>query len=311
MATEDRTAGRFQDKDLQTVSQAPDFHSKSRIWHLMIAGSFAGSVETMAMSPVYAVRQYMVIRSFSKQPGGIQHGFHFTIQRMIPSTLYPRIWMFGTRPAHAVYFSVYEVSKEFLSARNPKNSVAHAISGVFTIASSCLVFTPINMVNTSLLIGNYKGVLDYVKRVTHEEGLGAFYGSYMNRIMTYAPYSAVQFAMYEQAKRRPMEISPESECWLVHVTAGAAAGASVAAMTTPLYNVKARLSRCVNDHHDSARISYSRLLMTGVKYEGLMGLYRGCVRNMLIQAPAIAIGWSTYEAAKSFFQDLNGDSSTA
>lgn len=49
-----------------------------------------------------------------------------------------------------------------------------------------------------MLIGKYKGFLDYVKRVTHEEGLGAFYGSYRNRIMMYAPYSAVQFATSKQ-----------------------------------------------------------------------------------------------------------------
>ncbi|KFK43020.1 hypothetical protein AALP_AA1G068600 [Arabis alpina] len=178
----------------------------------MIAGSFAGSVENITMSSIYAVR----------------------------------IWMFGTRPAHAVYFSVYEVSNELLSTGNPKNSVAHAISGVFAAASSALVFTPINMVNTSLLTGKYKGILDYVKRVTHEEGFGAFYGSYRNRIVTYAPHSAVQFATYEQAKRRLMEISPERECWLVHATAGATAGAFAAAMTTPLYNVQMRLSRVID-----------------------------------------------------------------
>ena len=42
-----------------------------------------------------------------------------------------------------------------------------------------------------------------------------------------------------------------------------------------------------------------------VAKEGYRGLMRGWVPRMLFHAPAAAICWSTYEASKSFFQQLN------
>lgn len=42
-----------------------------------------------------------------------------------------------------------------------------------------------------------------------------------------------------------------------------------------------------------------------VKRDGYAGLMRGWMPRMLFHAPAAAICWSTYEAAKSFFKDLN------
>lgn len=59
-----------------------------------------------------------------------------------------------------------------------------------------------------------------------------------------APFTAVHFAMYEAAKRELMEVSPESasdERFVVHATAGAAAGTLAAALTTPLDVVKTQL----------------------------------------------------------------------
>lgn len=45
-----------------------------------------------------------------------------------------------------------------------------------------------------------------------------------------------------------------------------------------------------------------------VKRDGYTGLMRGWTARMLFHAPAAAICWSTYEAAKSFFQRLNEES---
>ena len=77
-----------------------------------------------------------------------------------------------------------------------------------------------------------------------EEGFGAFYASYRTTILMNAPFTAVHFTTYEAVKRGLMEVSPESasdERLIVHATAGAAAGALAAALTTPLDVVKTQL----------------------------------------------------------------------
>lgn len=95
--------------------------------------------------------------------------------------------------------------------------------------------------------GTYRGVWDCVRRVMREEGFGAFYASYRTTVLMNAPFTAVHFATYEAAKKALVEISPErvvggdEEGWLVHATAGAAAGGLAAAVTTPLDVVKTQL----------------------------------------------------------------------
>lgn len=49
------------------------------------------------------------------------------------------------------------------------------------------------------------------------------------------------------------------------------------------------------------------VLKSIVRKDGYTGLFRGWMPRMLFHAPAAAICWSTYEAGKSFFQDINSD----
>ncbi|KAJ0244888.1 hypothetical protein HA466_0184120 [Hirschfeldia incana] len=332
MATDATTASKFQEPDLRPVSQSPEFkpeipHDGLRFWQFMIAGSIAGSVEHMAMFPVDTIKTHMqALRPCPLKPVGIRQAFRSIIQKEGPSALYRGIWAMGlgAGPAHAVYFSFYEVSKKFLSSSADggdsgySNSAAHAVSGVFATVSSDAVFTPMDMVKQRLQMGEgtYGGVWDCVKRVMREEGFGAFYASYRTTVLMNAPFTAVHFATYEAAKKALMEVSPErvgdEEGWLVHATAGAAAGGLAAAVTTPLDVVKTQLQCqgvCGCDRFTSGSIS--DVLKTIVKKDGYGGLLRGWLPRMLFHAPAAAICWSTYEGVKSFFQDFNGDPNTA
>lgn len=186
--------------------------------------------------------------SCAVQPVGVRQTLGSILKLEGAAGLYRGIWAMGlgAGPAHAVYFSVYELCKEAFSGGDPNNSAAHAVSGVFATVASDAVITPMDMVKQRLQLQSspYKGVGDCVKRVLVEEGIGAFYASYRTTVVMNAPFTAVHFATYEAAKRGLMGISPESaedERLLVHATAGAAAGALAAVLTTPLDVVKTQL----------------------------------------------------------------------
>ncbi|CAK9187448.1 unnamed protein product, partial [Ilex paraguariensis] len=53
------------------------------------------------------------------------------------------------------------------------------------------------------------------------------------------------------------------------------------------------------------------VLRTIVKKDGYRGLVRGWLPRMLFHAPAAAICWSTYEAGKSFFQEIDSGSNNS
>lgn len=250
MATDARA--KFQNADFR-----PDFHADLKVsthdglhfWQFMMAGSVAGCVEHMAMFPVDTVKTRMqALGSCPVKTGTVRQALKSILQSEGPSALYRGIGAMGlgAGPAHAVYFSVYETCKKRLSEGNPNNAAAHAASGVCATVASDAVFTPMDMVKQRLQLGNsgYKGVWDCVRRVMSEEGFRAFYASYRTTVLMNAPFTAVHFTTYEAAKRGLMEVSPESvddERLIVHATAGAAAGALAAAVTTPLDVVKTQL----------------------------------------------------------------------
>ncbi|XP_021289012.1 mitoferrin-like isoform X1 [Herrania umbratica] len=293
----------------------PPTHDGLHFWQFMIAGSIAGSVEHMAMFPVDTLKTRMqaIGASCSVQPIGVRQALGSILKLEGPSGLYRGIAAMGlgAGPAHAVYFSVYELSKQALSRGDPNNSMAHAASGVVATVTSDAVFTPMDMVKQRLQLKSspYKGVADCLRRVLMEEGIGAFYASYRTTVVMNAPFTAVHFATYEAAKRGLMEVSPDStddERLVVHATAGAAAGGLAAAVTTPLDVVKTQLQVqgvCGCDRFSSSSIG--NVIRTIVKKDGYRGLMRGWIPRMLFHAPAAAICWSTYEASKTFFQELN------
>ncbi|XP_015897457.3 uncharacterized protein LOC107431089 [Ziziphus jujuba] len=313
------------------ISQSPEFHPEISVsplthdglkfWQFMIAGSIAGSVEHMAMFPVDTLKTRMQVLgggggvgSCSVQSINVRRALGSILKLEGPAGLYRGIGAMGlgAGPAHAVYFSVYEWFKEVFSGGNSNNSAAHAVSGVFATVASDAVITPLDMVKQRLQLKSspYKGIGDCVKRVLMEEGIGAFYASYRTTILMNAPFTAVHFATYEAAKRGLMEVSPESandERLIVHATAGAAAGALAAALTTPLDVVKTQLQCqgvCGCDRFSSCSIR--DVIRTIVTKDGYQGLMRGWIPRMLFHAPAAAICWSTYEASKTFFQQLDG-----
>ncbi|EYU26693.1 hypothetical protein MIMGU_mgv1a023029mg [Erythranthe guttata] len=284
-----------------TADYDENSHDGLEFWQFMIAGSIAGSVEHMAMFPVDTLKTRMqaITSSFKTPSLNLRQSLGSILKLEGLGGLYRGIAAMGlgAGPAHAVYFSVYESCKKSL----PNNPIAHAASGVLATVASDAVITPMDLVKQRLQLKGspYKGVVDCVRRVLVEEGFGAFYASYRTTVVMNAPFTAVHFATYEAAKRG---LTDSDETLLVHATAGAAAGALAAAITTPLDVVKTQLQCqgvCGCDRYSSS--SMVEVVQTIKKRDGYGGLIRGWIPRMLFHAPAAAICWSTYEAVKSFF----------
>ncbi|KAL5727123.1 hypothetical protein ACHQM5_000353 [Ranunculus cassubicifolius] len=290
-------------------------------WKFMLAGSVAGMVEHMAMFPVDTLKTRMQMPctlSTCPPAAGVVHRHHH-VGRVLGSILrkegvlglYRGIGAMGlgAGPAHAVYFSVYEVCKEKLGGNRPgHHPLAHAASGVVATTASDAVLTPMDVVKQRLQLNKspYSGVRDCVLRIFREEGFRAFYASYRTTVIMNAPFTAVHFATYEAAKKVLGEISPENaseDKFFVHITAGGAAGALAGAVTNPLDVVKTRLQCqgvCGADKFKNS--STLNALKQIVAKEGPQALLRGMKPRVLFHAPAAAICWATYEAMKKFLR---------
>lgn len=174
----------------------------------MLAGSFAGMVEHMAMYPVDLVKTRM---QMLQSAGGSSHrtvykAFFQIMQKEGLPGLYRGIGAMGlgAGPAHAVYFAAYESLKEFLGGNRPGyHPFEHALAGAGATIASDAVFTPMDVVKQRLQLRHspYRGVLDCIHKTMKNEGIGAFYKSYRTTVVMNIPFTAVHFAAYEAGKK--------------------------------------------------------------------------------------------------------------
>ncbi|XP_057804093.1 uncharacterized protein LOC131019544 isoform X2 [Salvia miltiorrhiza] len=120
-------------------------------------------------------------------------------------------------------------------------------------------------------------------RIAREEGLRAFWKGNLVTIAHRLPYSSISFYAFERYKN----------------VGGGLAGVTAASATYPLDLVRTRLTAQTN-------VIYYRgifhSLRTICKEEGFLGLYKGLGPTLLGVGPNLAISFSVYDTARSYWQ---------
>src|ERR1700761_9165610 len=88
---------------------------------------------------------------------------------------------------------------------------------------------------------NYKSTWDAAKTIARTEGFGALYSGYKATIVRDLPFSALQFAFYEQERKFAQQWQGTSEIGLgFEVLTAVSAGGAAGVITCPLDVVKTR-----------------------------------------------------------------------
>jgi solute carrier family 25 iron transporter 28/37 len=154
----------------------------------------------------------------------------------------------GCVPAHALYFSSFEASKKMFGAdKEGHHPAAAAASGAIATFMHDSVMTPVDTVKQRLQLGYHAGMLDCVKSMFKNEGIGAFYRSWHTTVGMNIPYGCVMVATNESLKKFLNARSGVGEgkekkfSVLNSMLAGSGSGALAAAATCPLDVIKTRL----------------------------------------------------------------------
>jgi len=208
----------------------------------------------------------------------------------------------GAGPAHAVYFTTYEVAKEGLGGnRGGHQPLATAGAGATATIVADAVMTPADVVKQRLQLANspYTGIWNCFSRMLRDEGLRPFYRSYGTTLFMNVPYTAIHFSAYESGKRF-LRLDDEQEGIGTQLTAGALAGGTAASVTTPFDVVKTRLQTegvCSTARYGSSGVF--GVMRQIVETEGPWALTRGMGPRVLFHMPAAAICFTTYEIFKA------------
>lgn len=157
----------------------------------------------------------------------------------------------------------------------------------------------------------YSSCISCMADVFRNEGIKAFYRSYLTTLMMNVPFQAIHFITYEFSQNilnKDRAYSPKA-----HVISGAVAGGFAAAVTTPLDVCKTLINTQEKQILQTSKRSVTGLLSAAsVIYKccGIRGYFQGLKARVFYSMPATAISWSAYEFLKYFINKRNSNSSS-
>jgi hypothetical protein len=172
--------------------------------------------------------------------------------------------MLGSFPGTVAFFGTYEYCKRHLLDYGVNPSMSYLASGFIADFAASILYVPSEVLKTRLQLQgrynnpffnsgyNYRSTWDAAKTIARTEGFGALYSGYKATIFRDLPFSALQFAFYEQERRFAQEWVGSNDIGLgLEVVTAVSAGGIAGTMTCPLDVVKTRIQTQINP--DDAR----------------------------------------------------------
>lgn len=262
-----------------------------------------------------------------------------------------RLWrgvqtiLVGCIPAHALYFSTYEIIKAAtLDDKGNVTTYGSALAGAAAVVSHDLVLGPLDTVKQRLQLGHYNGLSHALRLMIQNEGVVSLFRSFPVTLATNIPYGMVMVGTNECLKQQWTDDGNEKLTLPVMLGASSVAGFVAAATTTPLDRIKTYLQTqqlspaCLlspvsgqapdvcpltgqkgGAHptsvttapspapHKPLVADFRQAAMRIYQTEGAVGFFRGLTPRVLSHTPAVAISWTTYETAKKYLSEHFGN----
>ncbi|SLM36369.1 mitochondrial carrier [Lasallia pustulata] len=180
----------------------------------------------------------------------------------------------GSFPGTVIFFGTYEYSKRHLLDAGVTPSLAYLTGGLLADFAASFVYVPSEVLKTRLQLQgrhnnpftksgyNYRSTIDAGRTIIRQEGFSALFYGYKATIFRDLPFSALQFAFYEQEQDLARKWVGSSDIGLgLEIFTGATAGGMAGVITCPLDVVKTRIQTQLNPQEEtsSTRAASSRL----------------------------------------------------
>eukprot|EP00096_Caligus_rogercresseyi_P013530 TRINITY_DN6168_c0_g1_i1.p1 TRINITY_DN6168_c0_g1~~TRINITY_DN6168_c0_g1_i1.p1 ORF type:complete len:398 (+),score=96.46 TRINITY_DN6168_c0_g1_i1:136-1194(+) len=283
-----------------------------------MAGAAAGISEHCAMYPIDSVKTQMQSLDCDK---GFRRGILSSLSGMVREEGLIRPFRgfsamaLGSGPAHALYFSSYEQIKTVLGSSNSIGLPSVWIQGIAGVGATIChdsLMSPAEVVKQRMQMccSKFSSASVAIRSIYHNEGLRAFYRSFLTSLSMNIPYQVSHFWTYElfTSLLNPGGLYNPG----VHFVAGALAGAVASTVTMPLDVCKTLLN--TQEPAVLKRVQASQIVglrrAAGLVYslKGLSGFFQGLQARIVYQMPATAISWSVYEFFKQYLKSRRPDS---
>ncbi|KIY46012.1 mitochondrial carrier [Fistulina hepatica ATCC 64428] len=238
----------------------------------LVAGGVAGTSVDILFFPIDTIKTRLQSSQGFYKAGGFR-GIYKGIGSVVV----------GSAPGAAVFFSTYDTMKRILPFSPELAPVNHMISASVGEIAACLIRVPTEVIKTRTQTMAYgeagKSSLAAARLVLQNDGLKGFYRGFGTTIMREIPFTAIQFPLYENFKRR----------WARRK------GGIAAASTTPLDVLKTRVMLDTRDATKERLPSVWSRFISIYTREGMNALFSGVVPRTLWISAGGAVFLGAYE----------------
>ncbi|KAL5117826.1 hypothetical protein ACEQ8H_004300 [Pleosporales sp. CAS-2024a] len=173
----------------------------------------------------------------------------------------------GSFTGTVCFFGAYEWSKRTMIDLGIAPSVSYFTAGLLADLAAAPAYVPSEVLKTRLQLQgrhnnpyfnsgyNYRNAIDAARTIARVEGYSALFYGYKATLWRDLPFSALQFAFYEELRDQAKRYQGSNNIGLgLEIATAAGAGGMAGVMTTPLDVVKTRIQ---TQHNDTAPSSAS------------------------------------------------------
>ncbi|KAL2410631.1 putative mitochondrial carrier [Exophiala dermatitidis] len=321
--------------DLTTIPQNPaavatkDFLTQTQEFvstpftAAFIAGGIAGAVSRTVVSPLERLKILYQVQDAGRNE------YKMSIAKALRKMYRDEGWRGFMRgngtncirivPYSAVQFGSYSIYKRFAepSPGADLDPFRRLICGGLAGITSVTFTYPLDIVRTRLSIqsasfaalGKHEGKLPgmwqtMVSMYKNEGGILGLYRGIIPTVAGVAPYVGLNFMVYESIRSYFTEPGEKNPAWYRKLAAGAISGAVAQTFTYPFDVLRRRFQ--INSMSGMG-YQYKSLwdaIRRIIAQEGVAGLYKGIMPNLLKVAPSMASSWLSFEIARDFLVGL-------
>ncbi|KAK3295044.1 mitochondrial carrier domain-containing protein [Chaetomium fimeti] len=294
------------------------------------AGGVAGAVSRTVVSPLERLKILFQIQSAGRD------AYKLSVGKGLAKMWKEEGWRGFMRgngtncirivPYSAVQFGSYNFYKRQFFERHPGDSltpVARLICGGIAGITSVTFTYPLDIVRTRLSIqsasfaelgakptklpGMWQTMVSMYKT---EGGVRALYRGIVPTVTGVAPYVGLNFMTYEFVRQYLTLEGEENPSAVRKLAAGAISGAVAQTCTYPFDVLRRRFQINTMSGMGYQYKSLPDAVRVIVTQEGIKGLYKGIIPNLLKVAPSMASSWLSFELCRDFLVSLKPEEET-
>eukprot|EP00198_Chlamydomonas_reinhardtii_P001041 XP_001690376.1 mitochondrial substrate carrier [Chlamydomonas reinhardtii] len=273
-----------------------------RTYKVFLSGALSGAISRTATAPVDRLK--MLLQTHDGAKGlSLRQGW----QKMMAEGSIKSFFkgnganVVKIAPETALKFTLNDSIRSIVAQDPDKVRLRErAISGGISGAIAQGLLYPLDTIRTRLAVSptnTYNGILHAAYRIRRDEGVAAFYRGLTPSMIGILPFAGVDIALFEAFKEILYEKYDGRPPHMAIVGAGMLSSSIAQVVSYPLALVRTRLQA----HGAGGQVKYRGMVdvfRKTIRNEGVRGLYKGLLPNLLKLAPAAGIGWFVFEETK-------------